>query len=299
MRTILLGGAALLALSTTAALAAAPPASGSVGVYVGALFTDFDVNNTNYGTSDTAFVFGGDAHVNAWLSDSMSVQLDVLGEATTGIEWRANGYCPTCSMDGRTGGIFGAHISSRDPKSHLFGLFGGFSGQSNLDYDGTMTHVILGAEGQYYEGPFTIYGQVGYIPLMSDSDEYEPEGIWFLRGVGRYFCNPNDKLQLDLSYGGSDISGYDGAEVHYWNAGLSWQHRYDNSPFSTTIAYNGMWADSDLVGEPDNSADEQQVTVAFNIHFGDTTLQQADREGATLDMPNFNRAQAWSYWLAY
>ena len=295
MRTILLGGAALLALSTTAALAAPPPVSGWTGLYVGALFTDFDVNSSTYGVSDTAFVFGGDAHINAWIDSSMSVQLDVQGEGTTSIDQGGSG----ANWDGRSGAIFGAHFSSRDPNSHLIGLFAGFSTQSNLDYDGTMTHVILGAEGQYYDGPFTIYAQAGYIPLMSDSDEYEPEGIWFLRGVGRYFCNPNDKLQVDVSYGGSDINGYDGADAHYWNAGLSWQHRYDNSPFSTTIAYNGMWADSDLVGEPDDSADEQQVTVSFNIHFGDTTLQQADREGATLDMPNFNRAEAWSYWLGY
>jgi hypothetical protein len=296
VKKYLLIGGTLLAFAAGSALAAPAPVSGFVGVNVGATFTDFDVNSPNYGVSSTAFVFGGQSAVNAWLSNDMSVQLDLQAESTTGIDWRKNGYCPTCSEDGRTGGIFGAHLSWRDPQSHLIGVFGGFSGQSNLDYDGNMSHVILGVEGQYYSGPITLYGQVGYKPLMSDSDEYEPKGLWFLRGVGRYFCDPNDKLQADLSYAGSDINGLNNGDVRYWNFGLSWEHRYDNSPFSTTVAYSGMWADSGIPG-PDNSAQENVLSVGFKINFGDTSLQQADREGATLDMPNFGRAEAWSYWL--
>jgi hypothetical protein len=292
MKTYLLCGAAFCALGATAALAAPRPVSGSVGVNVGATFSDNDYYADGDGTS---FVFGGDAHINAWLDDMLSVQLDVQAEGTGELD---QGGPSSYQWDGRSGGIFGAHLSWRDPDSHLIGVFGGFSSQSNLDWDGTMAHVVLGAEGQYYDGPFTFYGQVGYLPLMSDSNEYEPTGIWFLRGVVRYFCNPNDRIQLDVSYGDSnDVHGYPGASYDYWNAGLSWQHRYENSPFSTTIAYSGMWGDSDLPGTSGNSVSENIVSVGFAIHFGDSTLQQSDREGATLDMPNFNRAEAWSYWL--
>ena len=298
MKNYLLSGAAMLALSATAALAAPPQVSGNVGIYVGADWTNLDLStSTFYGGDDTVFLFGGNAHVNAWLSRDMSIQLDVQSEATTTIDQGGYSYY---DWDGRSGGIFGAHVSWRDPQSHLIGLFGGFSGQSNLDYDGTMTHAIFGAEGQYYCDRFTFYGQVGYAALMSDSDEYEPDGILFARAVGRYFWTQNDRIQADLSYGGSDLhdNSY-GAEARYWNFGLSWQHRYEDSPFSTTIAYTGFWGNSDGSSGLDNEASEQAITVAFNIHFGSGSLQQADREGETLDMPDFGRAEAWSYWLGW
>jgi len=59
-----------------------------------------------------------------------------------------------------------------------------------------------------------------------------------------------------------------------------------------------MWASSDGFS-PDNEASENQLTVALTIHFGDDDLMDTDRNGATLDMPNFNRAEAWAYWLDY
>lgn len=294
MRNFLLTSAAFV-LCAGGAIAAPAPVSGSVGVNVGADFTNFDINSPTYGTSGTAFEFGGAAHINAWLDNSTSVQLDVQADATTSIKFRNT--CSNCSSDGRTGGLFGVHVSDRSSPNFLWGAFAGLSGQSNLDYDGTMTHVVLGVEGQYYDGPFTLYGQVGYAPLMSDSNENEPSGLKFLRGVGRYFLTDNDRVQLDVSYAASDVDGFDGAEYHFWNGGLSWQHRYPNSPFSSTIAYSGMWADSDLVSAPGNSAQENIVSVGFAIHFGDASLKEADRQGATLDMPNFGTAEAWSWWL--
>jgi hypothetical protein len=298
VKTLLLSGAALVAFSATAALASPPQVSGNVGVFVGADWTNLDVStSTLWQGDDTVFIFGGDAHVNAWLARDMSIQLDVQSESTTSIYQGDNG---DGVWDGRSGGIIGAHLSWRDPQSHLIGLFGGFSGQSNLTYDGTMTNAIIGAEGQYYCDHVTLYGQVGYVALMSDSDEYEPKGILFARAVGRYFWTSNDRLQADLSYGGSDLKDNQyGASARYWNFGLSWQHRYEDSPFSTTIAYTGFWGNSDGSSGLNNDVSEQAVTVALNIHFGSGSLQQADREGETLDMPDFNRGEAWSYWLGY
>jgi hypothetical protein len=109
-------------------------------------YCDFDLStSTFYGNDSTALLFGGDAHVDTWLSRDTSIQLDVQGHGTTSIDQGGYSYY---DWDGHTGGIFGAHFSWRDPQSHLFGVFGGFSGQSNLDYSGTMTHGIVGVEGQ-------------------------------------------------------------------------------------------------------------------------------------------------------
>ena len=171
------------------------------------------------------------------------------------------------------------------------GFFGGFSATNNLDYDGSMSHGILGVEGQFYTGPVTLYGQAGYQALMSNSDEYEPEHVWFLRGVGRYFFDDNDRLQAELGYANADARGTtDNFDVLTW--GASWEHRYTGTPFSTGLQYNGF--DNE---RRSNWAQEHVVQVTFSIHFGENTAMDEDRDGATLDMPNFDRAFAWSYWM--
>jgi hypothetical protein len=288
---------AVLALTTIAA-AAAPAPSGFIGFDMGATSTDFDVHHNFYGGDSTAFLFGGHAALNAWLSDDMSVQFDLAGEGTGPIERYLAG---ADYKDGRTGALAGAHVSWRNPQSYLFGAFAGLSAQSNLDYEGTMSHAVFGVEGQYYCGSLTLYGQAGYIGLLYDAGEYEPKSIWFLRGVARYFVDAADKLQADVSYGDTDeIVLRPKNTSEFWNASASWEHRFDGSPFSLTLAYSGMWAEADNHFDPFRStAQENIVTLGVSLHLGDGSLKEADRNGATLDLPNFNRAEAWSFWLGY
>jgi hypothetical protein len=287
---LVLASAAAIGLGSSAALADKYNVSGFVGVNMGATWSDFDSDNTNcfcsrYGMDATTFVFGGQSRINVWLDRDMSLQLDAEGEGTTSID-QYNG-----SSDGRSGGIFGAHLSWREPKDHLIGVFAALQSQSNIDYDGTMAHVIVGVEAQKYWDQWTVYGQAGYMPLIADSDEYEPDGFWFGRAVARYFINPNDRLQAEFGYGNAEVNDHFGDfDVYIW--GASWEHRYAGTPFSTGITYNGFYNQRDP-----NWAEEHVLQANFTIHFGDDSLDDQNREGATLDMPNFGRAFAWSYWV--
>jgi len=247
---------------------------------------------STYGDSSSAFVFGGQGRINAWLSSDMTVQLDAEGEATTNIHTGSAGS----GDDGRVGDTFAAHLSWRDPKSHLFGVFGGFAAENNLDYDGTMTFGIIGVEGQYYAGPVTLYGQAGLAPLMSDSKDYEPKGLWFLRAVGRYFVNRDDRLQAEFGYANASVNGHPG-DFNIFNWGASWEHRYTGTPFSNSIEYIGFEQDRTSVPSSSSWAREHVIQVSFKIHFGDDSLEDQNHNGATLDTPNFRQAAAWSWWV--
>jgi hypothetical protein len=281
-----------LALALAAALTVSAPAladdyhvSGELGASFGADFSSF--NDFGSEPSGTAFLFSGEGKANVWIAPDMTIQIDATGEGTTTIR-----QC-TCSRDsdGHADGLVGAHLSWRNPDDHLIGFFGGFSTNANLDYDGTFTQAILGVEGQYYSGPFTLYVQGGWEPLMSNSDDFEPTNLGFGRVVGRYFWTENDRLQGEFAYATSGINQKSGSySIYKW--GASWEHRYDGTPFSAGVEYNGF-----RINGPDGWAVEHVVEATLKLHFGDDTLQAQDRQGATLDIPNFNRATAWAWWL--
>src|SRR5215475_8427824 len=109
---------AVIGLGSNIALASKSDVSGFVRVNLGATFTDFE--NADYGRSDTQFVFGGQGRANIWLDPGMSLQIDAEGEGTTSID-QYDG-----DVDGRAGALIGAHLSWRDPNSHLVGVFAGF-----------------------------------------------------------------------------------------------------------------------------------------------------------------------------
>lgn len=277
--------AAAFGLAAMASAASADKVSGFIGLSAGGVWFSGD-DGTDYSHATQAFA--GEAEINTWLAPNWSAQLDLSAEGTNAIYVYGNGS----DYDGRVGGIFGGHVSYREA-NFLLGGFAGYAVQNNLDYDGTMTHVILGVEGQYRWPEFTVYAQAGYAPLLSDSDEYEPEGFGFGRLVGRYFFTKNDKVEGEFGYGRSDINDEPGEfDIYTW--GLSWQHRYENSPFSTTIAYAGLHNSDDY---DDYTAEESLFTVSLNIHFGDASLAETNANGATLDMPIFERAFAYSYFV--
>ncbi len=280
-----------LALASAAAIAVYGPAladdyhiSGELGGAAGADFSSFRAFDESE-PSGTAFLFMGEGKANIWVASDMTIQIDATGEGTTTIRQSTSSQ----DSDGHADGIVGAHLSWRNSE-HLIGVFGGFSTNSNLDYDGTFTQAILGVEGQYYAGPFTIYAQGGWEPLMSNSDENEPTNLGFGRIVGRYFWNENDRLQGEFAYAHAGINQSVGSfDIYKW--GASWEHRYDNTPFSAGLEYNGF-----RINGRNGWAVEHVVEATFKLHFGDDTLEGEDRQGATLDMPNFNRATAWAWW---
>ena len=289
------GGAQAADLPLKAAPAAQQDISGYMGLYIGT--TWFNQNLPDYGARSEAFVFGGEGRVNYWISPTLSVQMDAEAEVTTAINNPP--YDSTTDNDGRVHGVFGGHLAMRNPASHAIAVFGGLSAANNLYHwggsgEGQMVHGLIGLEGQLYFNQFTLYGQGGYAGRITGSDTTEPEHLWFIRGVGRYFYTPNDKIQAEVGYAAGPAYNCSGCATNsITNWGVLYEHRFD-SPFSVYAEYAGFSMDGDSA-----RATEHMVMVGIKAYVNQGTLLANDRNGATFDMPKFVRALPWSYWVNY
>jgi hypothetical protein len=191
----------------------------------------------------------------------------------------------------------GIHVSWRDPN---LGLLGGFVavGQGEAD-ETTNAFLAAGGEGQLYFGPFTLYGQGGVLNPNAEFLEVENEfqDAFFARGVARYFFNENsflgsdNRLQAEFSFVNGDIDqGDDEGQI------LEWGARYDftltNLPIigdtHVFLGYRGAKFENQ---DEDDSFFDHTVYIGSSYSFGGPTMQDFDRTGATLDLPNFGR---WS-----
>ena len=279
------GGAQAADLPLKAAPVAQQPISGYVGLYVGGTWWDETYNPS----SGNAFVFGGEGRLNYWVLPTLSVQIDMEAEATTQIKINGGN-----NVDGRIHGVIGGHVAWRNPSVGTLGAFGAFSGANNLDYQGQMVHGMIGVEGQRYFNMLTLYGQAGWAGRITGSDEYEPQALWFVRGVGRYFLTPNDKIQVEIGYAdGPEIYATD-TRHHITNWGVLYEHKFSN-PFSAYVEYAGFNTEATNDGY---RATEHMVMVGLRAYLNQGTLLSNDRNGATFDLPKFVRALPWSYMIA-
>jgi hypothetical protein len=203
---LMLAGAAL---ALAGAAHADEPLSGYLGFSAGATRTHNDVGTLPAffvdRASDTAFALGGEARLNTWLTPGWTAQFDLAAEGTTGIKTNSFFSFFNTQQDGRVSGVAAAHASYR-AENFLLGGFGGFVGANNIEFSGDMYYGMVGAEGQVYFGPLTLYGQGGYLGLIDGSHQFEARNWGFLRAVGRYFWTPDDKIQLEGGYArGSDL----------------------------------------------------------------------------------------------
>jgi len=298
---LLLIGTAALALTSGAQAAdmiptykAPPPevpaVSGYLGLYWGAdLWNDglSDVPRTR----GTAFAYGGEGRLNYWLSSGMSFQVDVEAEATTRF---SGARLATNDDDGRLSGVFGGHLSWRNPQ-YLYGVFGALSYANNMGEEGSMHHGIVGVEAQAYWNNFTLYGQAGGAFVFgSPTGEDVPMNLWFVRGVGRYFVTQNDKLQGQVGYArlGDALGEGSGSRTgDIWNWGFLYEHRFV-VPISVFAEYAGYQfrGGHGCLNRPTNNV----FTVGAKFYFNENTLLANDRKGATLDMPKFPKALPWA-----
>jgi hypothetical protein len=190
----------------------------------------------------------------------------------------------------------GVHVSWRDPN---LGLLGGFIAVGQGEADVTSNAFLaVGGEGQLYFGPFTLYGQGGVLNPDADglSIENEFQDAFFARGVARYFFNENsffgsdNRLQAEFAFVDGDIDhGDDQGQI------LEWGARYDltlDLPIiGQTHAFLGYRGARFENQDEDDSFFDHTVYVGSSYSFGGPTMQDFDRTGATLDLPNFGR---WS-----
>jgi hypothetical protein len=274
-----------------------PMVSGYLGLYWGSDRWSDGLTTDNFltpRTRGTAFVYGGEGRLNYWLASGMSLQVDVEAEATTRFKG-ARGF--TNDDDGRLSGVFGGHWSWRN-QQYLFGAFGALAYANNMGEEGSMNHGIAGVEGQLYLGNITLYGQAGGAWAFGSpaTGEDIPRDLWFLRGVGRWFATPNDKLQGEVGYArmGNEVVSSGNTTSHdgnIFNWGASYEHR-----FAVPISIFAEYAGSRFTGGHGckNRPTDNVIKVGAKFYFNQNTLFANDRNGATLDMPKFPKSLPWA-----
>ena len=287
MKKLVLTAATALLLSSSLATAADLDreigliVSGVVDKWAGVQFIDDGVND------EALFANGGEGRLSLPLGSNLSIQTDVK------YEYNSNALESFASNDvaGPRFGYLGAtHLSYRDPSSFLLGVLGG-AGRSNSagsDYD----FGFVGGEAQVYLNDLTLYAQGGFVDF-DNRNALSPvdldEGL-FARGVLRWFLSNNSRLQLEGTYYNFDFQSATG-EFEAFAVGA----RYDFNvalpvvgQMPLFVGYRGTFRDTcyDVQGAP-LDIDDHVFMVGTSYSFSGDMLT-VDRQGATLDTPNFN-----------
>ena len=274
--------------------AAAQKVSGYLELYGQALWNN-SYTSGSYPGANPWLGIGGAGALNVWLNPSWSMQFDAFGNVA--FPQKVNGAADNVSTETVAG-----HFDWRDPSRGLLGAFVGIAGTNDYEATGQDWSVFLGPEAQVYLGNFTLYGQGGWLHQFSGTyggpgtySYYQIDNLWFGQLTGRYFPQPNTKIEASIGYMNGPIwgpvyygSAYDAGAVTY---SAEVEHRFDNSPFSVFGRFSGFTSP----GYNGGTASEYAVMAGFRAQFGTGTLEEQDRSGATLKAPDFGPI-GWLRW---
>lgn len=237
----------------------APQISGYVEGYLGG------VRWTDGRRSDTDFGYGGAARINVPFNARWNAQGDLAGD------WI------NVKQENATIGMYSAALHGywRDPGSFAVGAFANWQGTS---FDGEMSDlyaVMAGPEAQVYFDKVTLYGQV-YLGQLRSTASSEKYNTWGVRGVARYYVQPNMRLSAEAAYFKVDL---DSAANSVALAAQS-DYRFDNSPVSVFGRYQ---FEHFYLSNSSFAFDSHKLLVGLRLSFGSGTLLDEDRAGATMD----------------
>lgn len=271
--------------------------AGTLGIAAGAQYAA-ETGDTDEFDSDvdiaegTVFMIAGSGTVSIPLGEILSLQLDGSHEFYNRNDEEQD--------DANGAGVFGGHLSLRDPDMGLLGILGGVGQGTSIDSaNGGELGFFLGGEAQVYFGALTLYGQVGYADFKVDDTGDNGEGFvegWFAGGEGRYFVSEDLMVYGNVSYGKTDsyLDGEDPGDA--WNWGAGGKMKVSNSmPIYVTADYRGGRFYADDTPEAPDAIGEHTFLAGMSFLFGATTLYDNDRRGATLSSPMLPaRASAWT-----
>ena len=242
-----------------AAAPAAPHISGYGEIYLGGL------QLSEFGEDDNIHTGGGAGRVNIPFAQQWNVQLD----GTYDRLWEDGDF-----LDGLGGAV---HAYYRDPQRFAVGLFATYKRYGNNFSDDVHDYTV-GPEAQAYFGNLTLYGQAYYGKI---DDGFDNVAEWGVRGVARYFVQPNLRFDGEIAFNrvGEDFADFDtisfAAQAMYRFEGTPWslfgRYQYDRTSIeSETISTN-------------------KYLIGLRASFGSGTLFDEDRNSATMDTyrPNF------------
>ncbi|MGB8603058.1 MAG: hypothetical protein WCD42_12765 [Rhizomicrobium sp.] len=223
--------------------------------------------------------FGGSGHINMNLSPDIGVQFDVSGQNI--------GYGSTnTSSDG-----FGAHLYSRKANS-LFGVFGSVGNVKDSRF------VTAGLDGKWFldglGAPNTsLDAQVSYSSVIQGDLQYTRADSWNAYLGANYFFTDNLAFSggvgaaLEQNDYAADGSYRNNVNLVNWNAKV--EYKLHNMPLSVFASYQGNYI-SNFNKLNDSSSDYDQkmispnnmLMVGLRIYFGENSLRDNDRNGASL-----------------
>lgn len=260
--------AAFLALTSSAAFAAdvvqpiveepvvaGPRVSGHIEAYLGGIWLDADGGNLD------GWVAGGAARLNYPIDARWNIQGDLFADGLWIDEGDANSY----------GGAL--HVYWRDPSRFAVGAFATINGYGGDTGPTDLYSFTVGPEAQVYFDNVTLYGQA-YYGQLRQSGFSEHADIWGVRGVARYFAQPNLRFDGEIGYRSVDLPGAEGDTV---TLALQGNYRFDNTPWTVFGRYqfDHLSTSSDV--------NIHKLVLGIRATFGADTLLDEDRNGATMD----------------
>lgn len=284
----------VLLLSTTALSVAGISTTLAAGDVVGTLslggiWTSFDGPGVESDVDSDGFRASGQVSGAYNFTPVLGVQGDVVlryetatfdDEETEGFEQK------TTSIDGAL------HLFYRDPDSFLLGGFVQLGkdstsyGDDEIDVP-DLTRSYGGVEGQAFFDQVTVYGQLGLQKQSYDTDEADDLDGWFVTAEVRYFLTPDFKIaahvgrsELELDTGESFTFQLETVTV-----GASAEYKFDTMPVSVFASYDYSTTGFNI--QDDVSIDSHRVLVGVKFNMGEETLQDRDRNGASLKPVDF------------
>jgi len=176
------------------------------------------------------------------------------------------------------------HAFYRDSERFLVGGFAQFGHDTlkNSFYEAGSNRYYVGAEGQAFLDQFTAYGQVGWQKTAPDDNDVYLEG-WFITGELRYFVTPDLKVEVHAGHKETTVNVPEAPELRTLNFGLGAEYRLPDLPFSVFGKYD--YSTTSIADW--YSVDSHRVLVGLKFNLGDDSLQQRDRNGASLKPVDF------------
>lgn len=231
---------------------------------------------------------GVGGHINFWLNNNFSLQIDGLGNFWRNENSRTGNY-RMFAVEGL------AHAGWRDPDKGYIGAFGGLMSYGySTSQDGVASYDqwVIGGEAAIFLDSVTVFGQAGFMDSFEDDTNGSGPSesftdTWFVRGGVRYFATPNIKLEASgglLQGNEYATSGYNGCcrvDMPFWQ--LEGEYKPDNSRVSWFASYGGYHENEGSGKKRDWSHTTHTVMAGIRVHFGQDTLTTFDRTGASLD----------------
>ena len=268
--------------------------STNVEIGAGYLWTADRENRGDSRLDDENFaVIEGAARASIPLAKNVSAQFDI--DAFLAINERDEDDCCSGGDDYlQHFGFVSAHLTWRDRSKGAVGVLASY-GEASAGNSEEAQILIVGAEAQAYLGDFTLYGQGGYMTADDESNNDVMTDAWWGRLVGRYFPNPNSRLQGELFYIDGEenaSSGVQDIEAFAW--GARYDHAINNGPVSLFASYRGVRTEDDHSDA--SKITDHKALVGVSLRLGAPTMKDEDRRGATLDTPAWaiGRAVGWT-----